>query len=84
MFLSDEEEQISLHLDNGELTRSPPLMLSNPISIDVLSSAIGLPESPKKLAGTFPEANAVPEEHEKIRPEQNIKDLEGTFCGIPK
>lgn len=83
MFLSDEEEQISLHLDNGELTRSPPLMHSNPISIDVLSSAIGLPESPKMFAGTFPEANAVPE-HEKIRLEQNIKDLEGTFCGIPK
>lgn len=80
MFLSDEEEQISLHLDNGELTRSP-LMHSNPISIDVLSSAIGLPESPKKLAGTFPEANVAPE-HEKIRLEQNIKDLEGEIASL--
>lgn len=72
MFISPEEEQISLTIDNGGSSiKALPMD-----SINGVSAASGLDESAGEVSGTSADTNMIAEQ-EKDQLELNMKDLEG-------
>lgn len=72
MFISPEEEQISVTIDNGGSSiKALPMD-----SINGVSAASGLDESAGEVSGTSADTNMIAEQ-EKDQLELNMKDLEG-------
>lgn len=70
MFISTEDENISLHLANGKALENSSPIGSNPDS--------NADESSQEIPSTFTDVNVV-QEDEKFQLEQRILNLEGVF-----
>lgn len=80
MFISTEEEQISLHLEdpNGSLQLKSSPMGSNPDSLVGLPPVSDVSDSSPPLPSIYTDVNVVPE-HQKNELERSISNLEGRF-----
>ncbi|KAJ0013252.1 hypothetical protein Pint_20597 [Pistacia integerrima] len=83
MFISTEEEQISLHSEDakGSLNLKSSLMGSNPDSLDGLPPISDLSDSLPPLPSIYTDVNVVPE-HQKTELEQSISNLEGELAQL--
>ncbi|XP_031284334.1 kinesin-like protein KIN-14U [Pistacia vera] len=83
MFISTEEEQISLHSEDakGSLNLKSSPMGSNPDSLDALPPISDLSDSLPPLPSIYTDVNVVPE-HQKTELEQSISNLEGELAQL--